>query len=208
VARAHAASAAREAPARAVINAPLFRGLVEGFENHPEDRHVVLDLGPARPETVALFGRFRCRLEIADIAEDLDEINGLEEPDELNECLHTVLPPQHAETADLVLCWDLLNYLERPALKALMYALQERLAPGARLHALIVYADARMPARPARIVPGDGGLEHDVSGDPAARPAPRYSPDELARLASGYTVEHARLLRNGMQEFLFNRRSG
>ena len=208
MARAHVASAAREAPARTVINAPLFRNLVEDFENHPDTRHVVLDLGPARPETVALFGRFRCRLEIADFAEDLDGINGLEEPDELDDRLHTLLPPQHAEAADLVLCWDLLNYLERPALKALMHALQERLAPGARLHALIVYASDRMPAHPARIVPCDGGLEHDVSGDPAARPAPRYTPDELARLASGFAVERAMLLRNGMQEFLFNRRSG
>ena len=206
MARAHASSAAREVPARAVINAPLFRGLVEDFETHPDARHVVLDLGPARPETVALFGRFRCRLEIADFAEELDGINGLEEPGELDERLNTLLPPQHEEAADLALCWDLLNYLERPALKALLNVLQERLAPRARLHALIVYANDRMPASPARFAPCEGGLEHDIYGDPAARPAPRYTPDELGRLASGFAVERAMLLRNGMQEFLFSRR--
>ena len=35
------------------------------------------------------------------------------------------------------------------------------------------------------------------------RDAPRYSPADLARCMPGYTVERARLLRNGMQEYLF-----
>ena len=35
------------------------------------------------------------------------------------------------------------------------------------------------------------------------RPAPRYSPEDLARCMPRYSVERGRLLRNGMQEFLF-----
>jgi hypothetical protein len=35
------------------------------------------------------------------------------------------------------------------------------------------------------------------------RPAPRYTPEDLARCMPRYSVERGRLLRNGMQEFLF-----
>ena len=38
---------------------------------------------------------------------------------------------------------------------------------------------------------------------PAVRMAPRYTPEDLAHCLPRYRVERARLLRNGMQEFLF-----
>ena len=63
MARAHV-----EAPRE--FNVPLFRSLID---NLAEDRRwVVLDLGAARPQTVALLSRFRCRLEIADLADATD----------------------------------------------------------------------------------------------------------------------------------------
>ena len=49
------------------LNAPLFRSLVERLQEG--ERAVILDLGPAQPATISLFSQFRCRLDIADIAE-------------------------------------------------------------------------------------------------------------------------------------------
>lgn len=196
-------SAARESREPAALNVPLFRSLIQRM--HDDARRVVLDLGPARPETVAMFGQCRCRLEIADLAEGLDALNAIADPDELQAECAALLPPRRAESTDVVLCWDLLNYLERPALRALMDQISHRLAPDALAHALIVYATPRMPARPARIAP-DAELRLHVSPAGAGeKPAPRYSPDELSRLMPGYAVERAMLLKNGMQEFLFRR---
>ena len=48
------------------------------------------------------------------------------------------------------MCWDLLNYLQRPALKALMARVAARSRPGTLVHALIAYSAPRMPARPDR----------------------------------------------------------
>lgn len=168
-------------------------------------RRVVLDLGPVRSATVATFGRFRCRLEIADLGEAIEALNVAEGPDDLRARLLVLLPPRRREATDIVLCWDLLNYLEPPALRALMDEVQERLRPGALVHALIAYSTPRMPARPQHIVPTDDyRLVHTpVSGE--ERPARRYTPDELGRLMGGYVVERAMLLKNGMQEFLFRR---
>lgn len=166
-------------------------------------RRVVLDLGPARPETVATLGRFRCRLEIVHLAEELDALNATDGPDEARALLAGLLPPARAEAIDLVLCWDLLNYLERPTLMVLMAEVLQRLRPGSQVHALIAYSTPRMSARPERIVPGDDYRLHHHAVTADEKTAPRYSPEDLTRCMPGYFVERAMLLRNGMQEFLF-----
>ena len=52
------------------LNAPLFHYVIERM--HAGDRWVVLDLGTARTETIAVMSQFRCRLDIADLADGLD----------------------------------------------------------------------------------------------------------------------------------------
>jgi predicted TPR repeat methyltransferase len=185
----------------APVNAPLFRRLVESLSE--ERRSVVLDLGPARSETVALLTPFRCRLEIADLADGLEALD--QEPDRnlLREKAQALLPPARQEPTDIVLCWDLLNYLQRPALSALMECVAARMRPGAFAHMLIVYSGATMPARPSQFAPlADGRFIETVTTE-AQRNAPRYSPEDLRHCLRRFTAESAMLLRNGMQEFLF-----
>src|SRR5690606_38599174 len=105
-----------------------------------EERCIVLDLGSARTETLALFGQFRARLDIVDLAESLEQFENIDEPDVLRERAERLLPPRHADGAHVVLCWDLLNYLQRPALTALTTAIAERARRGAYAHALIAYS--------------------------------------------------------------------
>lgn len=185
----------------APVNAPLFRRLVESLSE--ERRSVVLDLGSVRPETVALLTPFRCRLEIADLADGLEALD--QEPDRelLRERAQALLPPARQEPIDIVLCWDLLNYLQRPALSALIECIAARMRPGAYAHALIVYTGTTMPARPSHFAPlADGRLIERVTTE-ARRNAPRYSPEDLGKCMRGLRAESAMLLRNGMQEFLF-----
>ncbi|MEZ5565171.1 MAG: hypothetical protein R3F24_06470 [Gammaproteobacteria bacterium] len=200
--------ASRPGPLEAArVNAPLFRRLVESLNT--ERRSVVLDLGPVRSETVALLTPFRCRLEIADLADSLaglESTEGLEAPPDsalLRERADALLPPRNREPVDIVLCWDLLNYLQRPALTALMDSVAERMRPGALAHALIVYSDIRMPTRPNQYSPhGDGQLA-EVATTSDQRNAPRYSPEDLRLCLRSFRSDGATLLKNGMQEFLF-----
>jgi hypothetical protein len=184
------------------LRAPLFRELVERIPEH--SRRVVLDLGPARPETVALFSRFRCRMEIADLASALDNLNAASAAGEdLATAAQAALPAERSEPVDVVLGWDLLNYLDRPALSALMEAIALRCRPGALLHFLLAYAQPRMAALPGRFAPlVDGRLLHEPLTT-EQRPAPRYSPEDLARCLPDFQVVRAMLLQNGMQEFLY-----
>jgi hypothetical protein len=183
------------------VNAPLFRRLVDSLSD--EKRCVVLDLGPPRAETVALLTPFRCRLDIADLAEGLQALDQEPDPALLRERAEALLPPPRQEPVDIVLCWDLLNYLQRPALAALMTCISARMRPGAFAHLLIVYSGTTMPARPSRFAPLPDGRLIETATTDARRPAPRYSPEDLGKCLRGLRSESASLLRNGMQEFLF-----
>jgi hypothetical protein len=183
------------------LNAPLFASLVERL--HGGDRCVVLDLGAARTETIALFGQFRARMDIADLADGIERLETESDPDLLREEVERLLPARGAEAADVVLCWDLLNYLPRPALAAVMAAIADRVRPGALAHALIAYSSKTMSVRPGCFVPLDEQRLINLSPRQAERNAPRYSPEDFALCMPNYSVDRARLLRNGMQEILF-----
>ncbi|HEX7719579.1 MAG TPA: hypothetical protein VF389_07230, partial [Woeseiaceae bacterium] len=59
----------------AILNAPLFRQLVGQLDG--AGRRIVLDLGAASTPMLALLGRSRCRVEIADLADEggIDRLN-------------------------------------------------------------------------------------------------------------------------------------
>ena len=200
----------RRAPDRAspalpaALHAPLFQDLVFGLEE--TDRHVVLDLGTASTEMLALLGRSRTRAEIVDLAHfgSIERLNTTEPGPELDVVANTLLPSaQPGDAVDLVFCWDLLNYLTLDALSALMEAIARRARPGALAHALIFYAERDMPASPGRYVPIAEGELSNLNPPSPRVAAPRYSPEDLANSMGGFSIDRARLLGNGMQEFLF-----
>lgn len=184
------------------FNAPLFRSLVDGLS--ARERWVVLDLGAARTQTIALFGQHRCRLDIANLADELTELNALPQRTQVQQAVDEVLPKCNGEATDLVLCWDLMNYLERPALSAVMSGIAARCRRGTLVHALIFYSHTHMPTQPGCYVPQKDNSLIDVAASLGERPAPRYSPDDLKQCLTDYSIERARLLSNGMQKFLFS----
>lgn len=183
------------------FNAPLFQTLLDRLDS--AKRCVVLDLGTAHTQTVALFGRYRCRLDIADVVDGLDSLNAEADPRLQLHAAEALLPKAHAEPADAVLCWDILNYLDRPAMKALMARVAARSRPGTVVHTLIVYSDTHMPATAGHFVPQQDNSLLDVAIRRDERPAPRYAPTDLTDCLRGFSMERAMLLSNGMQEILF-----
>ena len=155
---------------------------------------------------LALLSRSRCRVEIADLAHfgGIEHLNTAEPGPAISEAAESVLPERLTSDAiDLVFCWDLPNYLTLDAVSGLMGAIGRRARPGALAHALIFYADQDMKEHPGRFVPTEAGELSDRSTPGATIPAPRYSPEDLGKSIGDFTIERARLLSNGMQEFLF-----
>lgn len=188
----------------AALRAPLFQNLVAGLD--ATRRHVILDLGAASTAMLALLGRSRCRVEIADLAHfgGIDHLNRAKPGPAITEAAESVLPERLTDGAiDLVFCWDLPNYLTLDALSGLMDAIRRRASPGALAHALIFYADRDMNEQPGRFVPTANGELIDRGAPGTALAAPRYSHEDLGKNMGGFMIDRARLLSNGMQEFLF-----
>ena len=183
------------------LNAPLFHALMQRLEGG--GRWIVLDLGAARADTIRAFSRFRCRLDIVDFAEGIEGLNYEADPRRLRQKIDAALLPQGREATDVVLCWDLINYLTPAALTAVMETIGARCKRGALAHGLVYYSSPRMPERPGCFVPADDDRLVNKAAPGGDRSAPRYSPEDLTRCMPRYTVERGRLLRNGMQEFLF-----
>ena len=191
-------------PPRA-LHAPLFQQVLSDID--PAMRTVVLDLGAASTSMLDRLGGSRCCVEIADVAHfgGCDRLNALESVQaDAAPVADDLLPDRMTgDPVDVVFCWDLLNYLTLPALKALMRSVGRRCREGAVAHALIYYAERDMPDSPGRFIP----TEHDGLmnlGETGKRiDAPRYSPEELGDHMAGFAIDRARLLNNGMQEFLF-----
>lgn len=192
------------AEAPAAVHAPLFQQLVAGLDD--ARRHVVLDLGTASTEMLALLGRTRCRVEIADFAYfgGIDLLKNSEPGPQLLAAADSLVvdQPEH-DRVDVILCWDLPNYLTLDALSALMQAIGRQARPGAIAHAMIFYAGHEMRDRPGRFIPTGNGELVDFGVPGTAIAAPRYSPEDLQNNMGPFVIDSARLLRNGMQEYRF-----
>lgn len=154
---------------------------------------------------LALLGRLRSHVQIADFARsgEIGHMNATVS-EALEDYAASILP-RHCvdEPVDTVFFWDLADYLKPEAAKALVRAIAARSEPDTQLHALVSYSARTMPDMPRFYVPNSEGLllNHAVSA--RAVDAPRYSPEDLGRCMGPFVIDRARLLANGMQEFLF-----
>jgi hypothetical protein len=121
--------------------------------------------------------------------------------------VQTLIGDAGAEKVDIVLCWDLLNYLSLPLLKAFTTHLAAIMTPTGMMHAYIHSADTKMAQYPQRFSIKEEDKVVRLNHDPAVRKAPRYSYGDLDKHAVGLHVERSMLLRNGMQEYLLRMNS-
>lgn len=185
----------------------------------PSRRLHVIDLGPALGENISFLAEsFPCSVEVVDLFASLPAMAGTDPEGSISRAL-----PVDGEPADLVLAWDVLNYLSKEQFRAAGRRLAQRCRPGATLFAMIVTAPV-MHHRPgsyalqwAKAEGGRGGtgagqpLESSIEllyrheGNDGRRAAPRYRAAEVDAMLPGFSVRRSMLLRHGIQEFLLRR---
>jgi len=167
-------------------------------------KHYVLDLGPACGSNVEFLARFGCKLYIADLLDGaFPGTRVASEPPRAGREVHDRLPVAREDAQfDVILAWDLFNYIRSDALQALCGRLRQLRRQGGVLFALIS-TRSRIPAEPMRFrIVDDRHLSYEVSSL-ATRRSPRYVSSEMERLLPGFRVTRSFLLRNGMQEYVF-----
>lgn len=179
---------------------------------NPDRRLHALDLGPAvGPNITFLTDRFLSTVEVVDLHRSLPSAAG---DDPARGVAAAV--PESGQAADLVLAWDLFNYLERDQVKALSTALAQRCRPGAVLFTMI-YTTPQMPRDPGTFPLGaEEDDEERIRGitltyrvdRSSTRPCPRYRPADVDAMTPDFEVDRNYLLRHGVQEYLLQRRAG
>ena len=105
---------------------------------------------------------------------------------------------------DVVLAWDLFDYLQRKELAAFAEQLRNHTNRGALIFALISYHKT-IPAQPYRFrIKDDQHLIYERRTG-VERPSPRLAPAEVTNLLKEFRVDRSFLLKHGIQEYLLVR---
>jgi hypothetical protein len=160
----------------------------------------ILDLGPAVGGNVEFLSQLGCKLHIGDLyASRSTAVEG----EELGQEFFEQLFPADTRL-DVVLAWDLFNYLQRKEMARLGALLRRHCRPGALIFALM-WTQKQIPAQPIRFRIQDSGQLVYERTTALERPGPRYPPAEISSLLKGFRVDRSFLLRHGIQEYLFVR---
>ena len=164
--------------------------------------YTILDLGPLLSANVEFWSRIPCRLHIEDFYADYRERNVGSPDDDFESILQEVLSFDEELRFDVILVWDLFNYLNLNEIDSLIQRLARWCKGGTMLFALISSQPA-VPSEPQRFrILDEEQLLVEVR-TPETRPNPRHQPRDLAKILSRFRVSSSFLLRNGVQEYVF-----
>ena len=165
---------------------------------------VLLDLGPVVGENVSFFGeRLGCKIFVEDIFTDLDRHIRAGNQTAFPEFLSGRLT-QKPGTVHGVLCWDLIDHLDRPAAQVLATELTRVLGTEGALLAFFSTAPSRDARYTKYIIVDDTNLRHRSYPAPRTRQANMPNRDIL-RLFPGLHVSDSFLLQNNTREILFRK---
>jgi hypothetical protein len=165
---------------------------------------VLLDLGPVVGSNVSFFGeQLGCKIFVEDIFADVDR--------HVREGNVAALPGflqarfQQADgTVDGILCWDLIDYIDRAAAQALAAQLTRVLRPEGALLGFFGTAQPRDTRYTKYIIVDEVNLKHRSYQAARGRQAVLLNRD-IIRLFAGLRVSDSFLLQNNLREILFRK---
>lgn len=170
-----------------------------------EARYTILDLGPALGANVDFWSGFACKIHFADLYGTLAEA-GFDESGEGppwdSELLQRLLPFEPQTRFDIILCWDILNYLTPEQMISFVGRLAAFCKQGTYLFAQF-WLSPRIPARPITFKIVDREHLRYANWDKETRSWAFFQPRDINRIMEEFRVAGSFLLRHGIQEYLF-----
>jgi hypothetical protein len=164
----------------------------------------LIDLGPVVGSNVSFFGeQLGCKIFVEDIFADLDRHVRENKTETLPAFLSKRFPQENG-SVDGVLCWDLIDYLDRPAAQALANELMRVLRPDGALLGFFGTAQPRDTRYTKFIVVDEGNLKHRPYPAARGRQAILLNRD-IIKLFSQLRVSDSFLLQNNLREILFRK---
>ena len=195
------------AAAPASVGEPLFatkalRKFLINLTSH--ESPVLLDLGPVVGGNVTFFGeQLGCKIFVEDIFADLDRHVRAGTLDALPAFLKARFP-QADGSVDGILCWDIIDYMDRAAALALANELTRVLRPEGALLGFFGTAQARDSRYTKYVIVDEVNLKHRPYPASRGRQAILLNRD-IIRLFHGLRVSDSFLLQNNLREILFRK---
>jgi hypothetical protein len=190
-----------------VVDDPVFatkalRKFLTTLTQH--DSPTLLDLGPVVGSNVSFFGeQLGCKIFVEDIFADVDRHVREGKLEALPEFL-TKRFPRDTGTVDGILCWDLIDYLDRAAAQELAGELTRVLRPDGALLGFFGTAQTREARYTKFIIADEVNLKHRSYEAARGRQAILLNRDIL-KLFAGLRVSDSFLLKNNLREILFRK---
>ena len=168
------------------------------------DGPLLIDLGPVVGSNVTFFGeQLGCRMRVEDVAKDIDR--------HVKEGITDQLPEFFVKrfkeapgTVDGILCWDVLDFLDRPAAQALATALSALLKPDGCLLGFFSTAEQPETVYTKYVVVDESTLRYRTY--PASRPRQRSLLNgDIIKLFKDLRVTDSFLMKSKVREMLFRK---
>lgn len=167
----------------------------------------VLDLGSAYASNLKFLSqcvRF-LHIEIEDLYDTLSSFDFFDprEPRSYDAVYRYLFPYEEETRFDLILGWDLFNYLEELELAGLIKHLDRFCYPGTLLFSMIS-TNRYIPERPIRFrIVDSERLRYEYLSS-LLRPSPQYHRADLNRMMPHFQLFSSFRLRNGFKEYVFS----
>jgi hypothetical protein len=165
---------------------------------------VLLDLGPTVGANISFFGeQLGCKIFIEDLFADLDRHVRAGTTERFTEMLRHRFP-QESASVDGIICWDIIDFLERPAAQVLAEQLARVLRPDGALLAFFATVQTNDPRYTKYVIADEENLRHRTY--PAARCRQTILMNrDIIRLFPTLRVSDSFLLQNNLREILFRK---
>ncbi len=169
-----------------------------------QDAPVLIDLGPVVGSNVTYFGEeLGCKIFVEDLYAELERFARDGKLGEFPKHLEGRLSQPDA-SVDGILCWDLLDYLERPAARAVGQQVSRMLRPGGAALSFFATLDTPTLQYTKYLVVDDVSLRH--RSYPATRGRqPVMLNREIIKMFDGLVVSDSFLLKMNTREILFQK---
>jgi hypothetical protein len=165
---------------------------------------VLLDLGPVVGSNVSYFGeQLGCKIFVEDIYADLDRHVRQGKVAELPAFLKRRFP-QETASVDGVLCWDLIDYLDKESAQVMAHELTRVLRPEGALLGFFSTTQSPDTRYTKYIIEDDVNLKHRAYPGTLGRQTIFLNRD-IIRLFAGLRVSDSFLLQNNLREILFRK---
>jgi hypothetical protein len=167
---------------------------------------VLIDVGPVVGSNVAFFGeQLGCKIFVEDIYADLERHVRAGTLDAFPAFLRKRFA-QAEGSVDGILCWDLIDYLDRASAQAIAAELVRVLRPDGALLGFFGTAQPREARFTKYVIVDEVNLKHRSYPASRARQAILLNRD-IIRMFAGLRVSDSFLLQNNLREILFRKTS-